>query len=166
MRLFGFEIRRPVADEVEEKIESFAPKETDDGAVVVSAGGVYGTYVDLEGSVKTEAELVTKYRDMALQSEIDMAIDDNVNEVIVYEDDTENIDINLDDIPVESEEVKDAIRSEFKNVLRLLEFDTRSYDIFRTWYVDGRLYYHVIVDPQNPLLGSIYLISRIPRRGF
>jgi hypothetical protein len=164
MKLFGFEIRRPKEDQEEQKIESFAPKENDDGAIVVAEGGVYGTYVDLDGSVKTEAELVSKYREMSLQSEIDMAIDDIINEVIVTEEDKEPISLYLDDIEDLDDNVKSIIHEEFKEIIRLFEFDTKSYQIFRRWYIDGRLYYHVIIDPTSPLRGILELRYIDPRK--
>ena len=98
MKLFGFEIKRSEA--LGPEPVSFAPPVEDDGAVMVAAGGVYGTYVDLEGSAKTEAELVTKYRDMMNQPEVDSAVDDVINEAIVSETEEDIVKINLDKIPV------------------------------------------------------------------
>ena len=140
MDLFGFEIKRKKED-----IASFAPEQFDDGAVVVSAGGSYGTYVDLDGTVRTEAELVSKYREMALQPEIDSAIEDIVNDAIVNEEETKTVELILDDVKI-TENVKKAILAEFDNVIDILDFTHFSYDIFRRWYIDGRLYYHVIID--------------------
>ena len=120
--------------------------------MVVQAGGVYGTYVDLDGSIRTETELVTKYREMSEHPELERAIDDIVNEAIVGDSKDEPVEINLDDLE-QPERIKDIIRDEFKNVLALLEFNDYSYDIFKKWYVDGRLYYHMIIDEQNPREG-------------
>ena len=141
-RLFGFEFKRETPAEV---APSFAPKDADDGAVVVAAGGAYGTYVDLDGTVRTEAELVTKYREMSLQPEIDAAVDEIINEAIDISE-QKIVDINLDDLDELSSKVKNAIRDEFQNVLMLLDFNRKSYEIFRRWYIDGRLYYHVVID--------------------
>jgi hypothetical protein len=159
MDLFGFEIKKKVTEPI-----SFAPKQTDDGAVVVAEGGVYGTYVDLDGSIRTEAELVNKYREMSMVPEVDMAIDDIVNEVITQEPETEPVELILDDIPELPEKVKKIFIEEFKEVLNLLEFNQLSYEIFRRWYVDGRLYYHVIIDEKQQNLGIQELRYIDPRR--
>ena len=141
MRLFGYEFKR---NEPVDPAPSFAPKEQDDGAVVVAAGGAYGTYVDLDGTVRTEAELVTKYREMSLQPEIDAAVDEIVNECMAIDED-EIVSIFLDNVEV-SDRIKKIIREEFQNVLKLLNFEQRAYEIMRRWYIDGRLYYHAIID--------------------
>lgn len=162
--LFGMVIRRP-EEEYRDQLPAFAPKHTDDGATVVAAtGGFYGTYVDLDGSVRTEAELVTKYRDMSLHPEVDAAIEDISNEVIVTEDGEKTVQIILDDVPNLPPAVAKAIEAEFETVLRLLEFNTKSYDVFRRWYIDGRLYYEVIVDPQNTMMGIQEMRYLDPRR--
>jgi hypothetical protein len=157
--LFGFELRRK---DKQDQIPSFAPKETDDGAVVVAAGGSFGTYVDLDGTVRTEAELVTKYREMALQPECDSAVDEIVNESMSI-DEKQIVDVNLDDIAV-SENVKKAIRDEFNNCLQIMDFSKHAYDIYRRWYIDGRLYYHVIVDDKDPKAGIKELRYIDPRK--
>jgi len=141
MRLFGFEIKRPVQEEP----VSFAPPQEDDGAVMVAAGGVYGTYVDLEGSAKSEAELVTRYRDMANFPEVDQAVDDIVNEAICQDDDGQIIQIVLDKLK-QPEKIKNAIKAEFQNILRLMNYNNMAQDIFRRYYIDGRMYYHIILD--------------------
>ena len=148
--LFGFEFKR-VQQDKEDKLPSFAPKEQDDGAVVVAAGGSYGTYVDLDGTVRTEAELVTKYREMALHPECDAAVDEIVNESLSIDED-EIININLDNTKL-SDNIKKIIRDEFQTCLKLLQFKTHAYDIYRRWYIDGRVYYHAIVDESNPKEG-------------
>ena len=117
--LFGFELRRnrPTTEPA-----SFAPsKDSDDGAVVVSAGGAFGTYVDLDGTVRSEAELATKYREMSLQPECDAAIDEIVNESISI-DEEHIVSINLDELKV-NDNIKKVITEEFKNCLSLLEFN-------------------------------------------
>lgn len=144
MRLFGFEFVRKTEPEV---APSFAVREQDDGAVMVAAGGAFGTYVDLDGTVRTEAELVTKYREMSLQPEIDSAIDEIVNESISIDEDI-IVSVILDNLDV-TEKVKKAIREEFLNVLNILNFQKRAYEIYRRWYIDGRLYYHVIIDEKD-----------------
>ena len=159
--LFGFEITRK---KEQQDLVSFAPKETDDGAMVVTAGGTYGTYLDMEGSAKTEAELVVKYREMALQPECEKAIDEVTNEAIVKEGDDEIVSLNLDSIPELSEKIKKIVQDEFDTVSRLLNFNNYGYEIFRRWYIDGRLYYHIMIDENNPELGIQELRYIDPRK--
>ena len=144
MDLFGFEINRKKEQKEAEKLVSFVPPSNEDGALTVAAGGVYGTYVDLDGSVRTEAELVNKYRAISFDPTIDMAIQEICNEAIVEDSDEDTVSIVLDDIK-QPESIKKTIQEEFDNVLSLLEFNRLSYELFRRWYVDGRLYYHVLV---------------------
>ena len=153
--LFGFEIVRK--KEAEEKAQpdrlvTFAPEIKDDGAVVVAEGGVFGTYLDLEGSARTESDLVAKYREMSLQPEVESAIDDIVNEFVSYDSEQKLVDIVLDDLEF-GNKVKDKIRDEFNGILQMLDFNTSGYEIIRRWYIDGRLYYHTIIDVQNPREG-------------
>jgi len=148
MDLFGFEFKRKVK---QDEIPSFAPRESDDGAVVVAAGASFGTYIDLDGTVRTEAELVTKYREMALQPEVDAAVDEIVNESMAI-DEPKIVTINLDEINI-TENLKKAIREEFEICLNILDFQKHAYEIYRRWYVDGRLYYHVLIDKNDPAAG-------------
>jgi len=148
MQLFGWEFKRKVEPDI---APSFAPKETDDGAVVVAAGGSFGTYVDLDGTVRTEAELVTKYREMALQPEIDAATDEIINEMVSL-DEKDLVEIQLDNLDI-TDTIKKAIREEFENCLTILDFRKHAYEIMRRWYIDGRLYYHVIIDDKDPKAG-------------
>jgi hypothetical protein len=148
MELFGFEFKRKVLQDTQ---PSFVPSTTDDGAVVVAAGGSYGTYVDLDGTVRTEAELVTKYREMALQPECDAAVDEIVNETISI-DEKVIVSINLDNLDI-SDTLKKAINDEFENCLNILDFQKHAYEICRRWYIDGRLYYHVIIDDKDVKAG-------------
>ena len=158
VQLFGFEIKR----KEEAPVESFAPPVQDDGAVVVAAGGSYGTYVDLDGTARTEAELVSKYREISLQPEIEMAIDDIVNESIDTDADT-IVDINTDKLEY-SDAIKQKIRDEFNTVKDLLNFEIESYELFKRWYVDGRMYYHIIIDENNPRNGIKELRYLDPRK--
>lgn len=149
MQLFGFEFKRKVDLDV---APSFAPREQEDGAVVIAAGGSFGTYVDLDGTVRTEAELVTKYREMALQPEIDAAADEIVNEMVSL-DEKDLVEIQLDNLTAVPETIKKKIREEFENCLTILDFRKHAYEIMRRWYIDGRLYYHVIIDDQDTKAG-------------
>jgi len=158
--LFGFEFKRKTK---EDDLPSFAPKsDNDDGAVVISAGGAYGTYVDLDGTVRSEAELVTKYREMALVPECDSAIDEIVNESIAI-DEKNLVEIEIDDLNI-SPQVKQIIKQEFDNCLSIIDFNKYAYEIFRRWYIDGRLYYHVIIDEKQPELGIQELRFVDPRK--
>ena len=149
MELFGFEFKRKVVQDAQ---PSFVPQEQEDGAVVVSAGGSYGTYVDLDGTVRTEAELVTKYREMALQPECDAAVDEIINESMAI-DEKDIVSINLDNCDNLSESLKKKVREEFSNCLNILDFQRHAYEIYRRWYIDGRLYYHVIIDDKDVKAG-------------
>lgn len=144
---FGFEIRKKAVDA--NTTPTIIAKESDDGAVVIQGGGAYGTYVDLDGAVRTEAELVTKYRVMAEYPEVDSAIDDIVNEAIVFDPDEPIVSINLDSLE-QPDRVKKLIRQEFEYLIDLLEFNKLGYDIFRRWYIDGRLFFQVIIDVTKP----------------
>ena len=147
---FGFEIRRRQAESNTQP--TIVAKESDDGAVVVQGGGAYGTYVDLDGAVRTEAELVTRYRTMAEYPDVDSAIEDIVNEAIVYDQDRPIVSIDMGDLEM-PDKVKKLIGAEFDYIIDLLEFNKLAYDIFRRWYVDGRLFFHVIIDVTNPTEG-------------
>ena len=160
MELFGFEIKRR---KTQEDLPSFTSVETDDGAVVVSSGGAQGQYVDLEGSAKSEAELVTRYRDMAMHPECDVAIDDIVNEVVVLNDNGNIVELDLDDLE-QPDSIKNKIREEFDNIIELLDFNNLAYDVFRRWYIDGRMYYHAIIDEKNPRAGIQELRYIDPRK--
>jgi len=157
-QIFGFEIKRKNPEPI-----SFAPKASDDGAVVVAEGGIYGTYVDLDGSIRTEAELVNKYREMSYHPEIDRAVDDIVNEVVTQEPENEPVELILDDIEI-SDRIKKLFIDEFRGVLKLLEFNSQGYEIFKRWYVDGRLYYHAILNESQPKEGIIELRYIDPRK--
>ena len=162
MEIFGFEIKRK-SDE--DKAPTFVAPINDDGAQVVEVGqGGYsigggmaqGTFLDMEGGVKSEQDLIVRYRQMSLIPEVDMAIDDIVQEAISSNDLDAQVGINLDNTKF-SDSIKSKIREEFSEVLRLLRFNQTSSDIFRKWYVDGRMYFHLLVDPKNPKKGVVGL---------
>ena len=152
--LFGFEIRRKqeLIQQSTPSIQTFSPEAKDDGAVVIAAGGAYGTYVDLDGTAKNEVELISRYREMAMQPECDTAIEDIINESLVFQQEDYPVQIVLDNLK-QPESIKKKIRDEFYYVMKLLDFNNQGYDIFRRWYVDGRLYYHMIIDDKNPRQG-------------
>ena len=149
MNIFGYEISKKVQDPDDLKPQvSFIPKE-DDGATVVSQAGAMGQYVDLDGTIQSDSELITRYRTMAEHPALAQAITSIVNEAIINEPEDDTVGINLDTVESIPEGTKTKIVDEFKNVLRLFNFDLEGYEIFKRWYIDGRLYYHVIVDPKK-----------------
>jgi hypothetical protein len=162
VELFGFTIAKTKEEQNSDTVKSFVPPAHDDGAVEVAAGGVYGTYVDLEGTTKSEADLVSRYRTMAMQPECDSAIEDIVNEAIVI-DDALPVDIILDELEY-SDTIKTKIRQEFYSVLKLLDFNANGYDIFKQWYIDGRLYYHIMINEAKPREGIVELRKIDPRK--
>jgi hypothetical protein len=159
--LFGFEIKRKAGDA---QTASFAPLALDDGAHQVSTGGMYGTYVDLEGATRSEAELVTRYRRMSMMPECDAAIDDVIHEFIVYDEHQRLVEINLDQAKGLSASSRKIIQKEFEVVLDLLEFNEKGYEVARHWYIDGRMFYHVIIDPENVSDGIVELRYIDPRK--
>ncbi len=146
-RLFGFEIKRQRPGESE--AQSFAPPIDEDGGVVLTPGGFFGSYVDLDNAAKNETDLVTRYRDLAQQSEIEMAVDEITNEAICATPENHIVGIILSDVEA-SDKIKGIIEDEFENVIKLLKFNAKAYEIFRQWYIDGRLFYHAIVDEKAP----------------
>ena len=162
MEIFGFEIKRK-SDE--DNAPSFVAPINDDGAQVLEIGqGGYsigggmaqGSFIDMEGGVKSEQDLIVRYRQMSLIPEVDMAIDDIVQEAISNNDLDSPVGINLDATKF-SDSIKSKIREEFNEVLRLLRFNQTSSEIFRKWYVDGRMYFHLLVDPKNSKKGVVGL---------
>ncbi len=161
--LFGFTISRAKDEEESTTQQSFAPPSSDDGALTITSAAYYGTYVDLDGTAKNEVELISRYREMAMQPEIESAIDDIVNEAIVQDDDGKITEIVLDDLK-QNDKIKKAIKEEFNNILRLINYQNMAQDIFRRYYVDGRMYYHIIIDRDNPQEGIKELRYIDPRK--
>jgi hypothetical protein len=163
--LFGFEIKRKAQARGTSEPVSFAAPEPEDGALQIQAatGGSYGQYIDLEGSAKNEAELVTRYRKMSIQPEVDVAIDDIVNEAIVNDPREKVVDVNLDGLD-QPARVKRLIQDEFNKLYKLLSMGDSSYDIFKKWYIDGRLYYHAMIDEKQPEAGIKELRYIDPRK--
>ena len=161
--LFGFSISRDKNEAEQAVQQSFSPPTNDDGALTITSAAYYGTYVDLDGTAKNEVELISRYREMAMQPEIESAIDDIVNEAICQDDDGKIIDIVLDNLN-ESEKIKKAIRAEFQTILKLLNYNNMAQDIFRRYYIDGKMYYHIIIDKENPTQGIKELRYIDPRK--
>lgn len=161
-KLFGFAIgKKPTPEEIQNN-KTFALPANEDGAVTIQSGAYYGTYVDLDGVVRNEIELITRYRDMAMQPELETAIDEIVNEAIVMEDSGASVEINTDDVKMTN--VRKKIEDEFLYILKLLNFGNMGHDIFRRWYVDGRLFYHIVIDETQPGKGITELRYIDPRR--
>ena len=161
--LFGFTISREKSEEEQANQQAFAPPSQEDGALTITSAAYYGTYVDLDGTAKNEVELISRYREMAMQPEIESAIDDIVNEAICQNDDGQTVKIILDNLE-QPDKIKKAITEEFQTILRMLNFKRMAQDIFRRYYVDGRLYYHVIVDKEDPASGIKELRYIDPRK--
>ena len=163
LNLFGFQISRQKTDVDQQSEKTFAPPSNEDGALTISSAAYYGTYVDLDGTAKNEVELISRYREMAMQPEIESAIDDIINEAIVQNDNGKSIRIVMDDLK-QPEKIKRAIEEEFSIVLRLLNYQNMATDTFRRFYVDGRLFYHIILDEKNPKQGIKALLYIDPRK--
>jgi hypothetical protein len=164
VKLFGFEIKRSEDDQKDQPV-SFAEPINDDGALTVggAVGGSYGMLLDLEGTAKSEAELVTRYRSLTVNPEIQQAVDEIVNEAISVDSHDKVVNIVLDETDL-SDKVKEKISEEFQTVLQLLDFSNSAYEIFYKFYVDGRLNYHVIIDEKNLKEGIKELRYLDPRK--
>ena len=161
--LFGFTIARDQSEQEKSVQQSFTPPVSDDGALTIQSAAYYGTYVDLDGTAKNEVELISRYREMAMQPEIESAIDDIVNEAIVKDDDGKITEIVLDNLD-QPEKIKKAIKAEFQTILNLLNYGNMAQDVFRRYYIDGRLFYHMIIDKDNPVAGIKELRYIDPRK--
>jgi hypothetical protein len=146
-KLFGFSIED--SGEESKSVVSPVPPAQEDGNDHYITSGFFGSYVDIEGTYKNEVELIRRYREMALHPEVDSAIEDIVNEAIVSDLNDSPVEIELSNLNA-SEGIKKILRDEFKNIKDLLDFDKKSHEIYRNWYVDGRLYYHKVIDLKKP----------------
>ena len=142
-KLFGFSI-----EDTEDKSKSIVapvPQTDEDGVDYFIQSGFYGQYVDIEGVYRTEYDLMRRYREMALHPECDAAIEDVVNEALVSDLYDSPVEIELSNLNA-SDKLKEIIRNEFKSIKEMMDFDRKCHEIFRNWYVDGRLYYHKVID--------------------
>ena len=155
---FGFEIKRK-----EKELGAVTPPATDDGTYDISGGGFYSTILDTDGRSRTEDDLIRRYRDIAIQPECDSAIEDIVSEAIASDERDMCVSIALDNLQV-STSIKKRIKEEFEKVLQLLDFNNKAHDIFRRWYVDGRLFYHKVIDTKSPRKGIQQLRYIDPRK--
>jgi hypothetical protein len=147
-KLFGFKIQDS-EDDRSKSIVSPVPENQEDSSDFYVASGFYGQYVDIEGVYKSEYDLIKRYREMAIHPEVDSAIEDIINEAIVSDQNDSPIQIDLQNVPA-SDRLKDIIRQEFKYIKELLDFDKRCHEILRNWYVDGRIYYHKVINLEKP----------------
>lgn len=160
MKIFGLEIKR---DKPAEPVSVVPPPREDGSTVITSAAGYYSHVVDLETTLKSENDLIRRYREISYYPDCDSAIDDIVNEALVFQENDKVVELNLDDLKVSSS-VKKKMQEEFENILKLLNFNVKGHDIFRTWYIDGRLYYHILVDEKNIKDGILELRFVDPRK--
>jgi hypothetical protein len=158
--LFGFAFTRKSE---QKELPSFVPRQEDEGAILLSAGGAYGQYVDIEGTAKNEAELITRYRELAKEAEVEYAIDEIINEAVAS-DENDVVEINTDGLEGYSETIKKKLRDEFNEIKELLDINNISYEMFRRWYIDGRIYYHVLIDESKPTEGIQELRYIDPRK--
>ena len=155
--LFGFSFKKKVQEK--DRAPSPIAPSSEDGATSYIAGGYYGQYLDLDGNFKTEYDMVKKYREMAMHPEVDSAIEDIIHEAIVADKNDSPVQVNLDNLEV-SESVKGMIRTEFDYIKNLFAFDSKAHEMFRRWYIDGRLYYHKVINldaPQDGILEVRYV---------
>ena len=146
-KLFGFSIED--SESLSQTAVSPIPPNNEDGSDHYMSSGFFGSYVDIEGIYRTEFDLIKRYREMALHPEADSAIEDIVNEAIVSDTNDTPVEIELSNLNA-SDGIKDKIRKEFRYLLDILDFDKKAHEIYRNWYIDGRIYYHKIIDLKNP----------------
>ena len=159
MEIFGYEISKKITPKVKKEIISPIPKPSDDGsaATTVFSGGLYGQYIDLGDSATiSDHDLILKYREVATQPEADTAITDIVDGAIASADKSSPVDISLDDLD-QPDNIKKQIVDEFNKILTLYRFNHNGHDLFRNWYIDGRVYFQIIVDKENPKRGIVEL---------
>ena len=159
--LFGFQISR-IKKQTDPKQE-FTTTQADDGTQTVNAGGYFGTFLDMDATAKTEADLIRRYREISIHPECDMAVEDIVNEAIVSNEMRDPVRINLEGLPF-GKDVRRKIETEFSEILRLMNFNVKGHDIFRRWYVDGRIFYQKVIDRNEPTKGITELKYIDPRK--
>ena len=150
-KLFGFKLPDP-GEKQSKSVISPVPRTEEDKSDFYLSSGFYGQYVDIEGVYKSEQDLIRRYREMCLHPECDSAIEDIVNEAIVSDLNDSPVEIELSNIPA-SDKLKDIIREEFQNIKNMMNFDRKSHEIFRNWYIDGRIFYHKVIDLKDPASG-------------
>jgi hypothetical protein len=165
VQLLGFQITRANDDKEKpaEAKQAFTVPSPDDGTTTISAGGYFGQYLDMEVTAKNDTDLIKRYREVAQHPECDMAIEDIINEVIVSDERDTSVSLSLDKLSI-SDNIKTKIRDEFEEVMKLLNFDEKGHDIFKRFYIDGRIYFHKVIDPTSPRKGLTELRYIDPRK--
>ena len=163
VQLLGFQITRPKKETDSKSTQAFTVPSSDDGTTTISAGGYFGQYLDMDVTAKNEEGLIRRYREIAQHPECDMAVEDIINEVIVSDERDSSVSISLDKLGI-SDNIKAKIREEFDEILSLLNFDEKGHDIFKRWYIDGRIYFHKVIDPASPRKGITELRYIDPRK--
>ena len=164
VELLGFQItRNNDKEKPAEAKQAFTVPSPDDGTTTISAGGYFGQYLDMEVNAKNDIDLIKRYREIAQHPECDMAVEDIINEVIVSDERDTSVSLSLDKLAI-SENIKTKIRDEFDEVMRLMNFDEKGHDIFRRWYIDGRIYFHKVIDPKSPRKGLTEIRYIDPRK--
>ncbi len=163
VQLLGFQITRTKDEKDSKSTQAFTVPSSDDGTTTISAGGFFGQYLDMDVTAKNEEGLIRRYREIAQHPECDMAVEDIINEVIVSDERDSSVSISLDKLGI-SDKIKLKIRDEFDEILSLLNFDEKGHDIFKRWYIDGRIYFHKVINPDSPRKGITELRYIDPRK--
>jgi hypothetical protein len=164
VELLGFQItRNNDKEKPAEAKQAFTVASPDDGTQTISAGGHFGQYMDMEVTAKNDIDLIKRYREISQHPECDMAVEDIINEVIVSDERDTSVSVSLDKLGI-SDNIKTKIRDEFDEVMRLMNFDEKGHDIFRRWYIDGRIYFHKVIDPKSPRKGLTEIRYIDPRK--
>ena len=163
-KILGFQITRDTnLEKSATSKQAFTVATPDDGTTTISAGGYFGQYLDMEVNAKDDFDLIRRYREIAQHPECDMAVEDIINEVVVSDERDSSVSISLDKLVI-SENIKNKIRNEFQECLSLLNFDEKGHDIFKRWYIDGRIYFHKVIDPKSPRKGLTEIRYIDPRK--
>ena len=163
-KILGFQITRDSnLEKSATSKQAFTVATPDDGTTTISAGGYFGQYLDMEVNAKDDFDLIRRYREIAQHPECDMAVEDIINEVVVSDERDSSVSISLDKLAI-SENIKGKIRNEFQECLSLLNFDEKGHDIFKRWYIDGRIYFHKVIDPKSPRKGLTEIRYIDPRK--
>ena len=163
VQLLGFQITRAKDEKDSKGSQAFTVPSPDDGTTTISAGGYFGQYLDMDVTAKNEEGLIQRYREIAQHPECDMAVEDIINEVVVSDERDSSVSISLDKLDI-GDKIKLKIRDEFDEILGLLNFDEKGHDIFKRWYIDGRIYFHKVIDPASPRKGITELRYIDPRK--
>lgn len=163
VNIFGFTISRDEKQDEGLQKQGYVTPTPDDGTTTVQAGGYFGTYLDLDATAKSEADMISRYREISLYPYCDNAIEEIVVQAIANVDYEDPVSIDLDSSEL-SEKIKKSISNEFKTIMHLLDFKSKAHDIFRRWYIDGRIYYQKVISPNNLAAGINELRYIDPRK--